>query len=86
MNTNKQTGWQWRAAALALGLGMAAFAAQAAIEVAKVDDDDLSCAQIAAEVKQMEAIIASGSADAAAAQQRKQRLEALAQVTKCKLK
>ncbi len=74
------------ASLLALGMAYAASHARAAIEVAKVDDDELTCEQIAAEVKKMEGIAASGSADAKAAAQRKDRLEALAKATKCKLK
>ena len=74
------------ASLLALGMAYAASRAYAAIEVAKVDDDELTCEQIAAEVKKMESIAASGSADAKAAAQRKERLEALAKATKCKLK
>ena len=66
-------------------LAYAASQAHAAIEVARVDDDELSCEQIAAEVKKMDTIAASGSADAKAAAQRKARLEALAKATKCKL-
>ena len=73
-------------ALLVLGLAYAASHAYAAIEVAKVDDDELTCEQISAEVKKMEGIAASGSADAKAAAQRKERLEALAKATKCKLK
>jgi hypothetical protein len=73
------------ASLLALGMAYAASQAHAAIEVARVDDDELSCEQIAAEVKKMDAIAASGSADAKAAAQRKARLEALAKATKCKL-
>ena len=73
------------ASLLALGMAYAASHAYAAIEVAKVDDDELSCEQIAAEVKKMDGIAASGSADATAAKQRKARLEALAKATKCKL-
>ena len=69
----------------ALPLILAASQAHAAIEVAKVDDDELTCEQIAAEVKKMDGIAASGSADAKAAAQRKARLEALAKATKCKL-
>lgn len=74
------------ASLLALGMAYAASFAHAAIEVAKVDDDELTCEQIAVEVKKMESIAASGSADAKAAAQRKERLEALAKATKCKLK
>ena len=74
------------ASLLALGMAYAASHARAAIEVAKVDDDELTCEQIAVEVKKMEGIAASGSADAKAAAQRKERLEALAKATKCKLK
>ena len=74
------------ASLLALGMAYAASHARAAIEVAKVDDDELTCEQIAVEVKKMESIAASGSADAKAAAQRKERLEALAKTTKCKLK
>ena len=58
----------------------------ATIEVEKVSDDELSCAQIGAEVKDMEAIVAAGKPEAALAQQRKERLQALAKATKCKLK
>ncbi len=74
------------ASLLALGMAYAASQAHAAIEVAKVDDDELTCEQIAAEVKKMDGIAASGGADAKAAAQRKERLEALAKATKCKLK
>ena len=73
------------ASLLALGMAYAASFAHAAIEVAKVDDDELTCEQISAEVKKMEGIAASGSPDAKAAAQRKARLEALAKATKCKL-
>jgi len=73
-------------AVLVAGLAWYAMQAHAAIEVAKVGDDELSCEQIAAEVKHMDAIAASGSADAAAAKQRKERLMALAKATKCKVK
>lgn len=69
-------------AAAMLTLGMSA----QALEVAKVDDDALSCAQISAEVKEMQAIIAAGGEDVMAAKLRKERLEALAKATKCKLK
>ena len=58
----------------------------ATIEVEKVSDDELSCAQIAAEVKDMEASVQAGKPEAALAQQRKERLQALAKATKCKLK
>jgi hypothetical protein len=74
------------ASLLALGMAYAASQARAALEVAKVDDDELTCEQIATEIKKMDTIAASGSADAKAATQRKARLEALAKATKCKLK